>query len=347
MLHVAKMTTCVVPTFSSYFYTLDERPKARYREKLRMLGGMEDPYITASTIGDHSDQCLDWLSWPNVEYPDIYNYCITSPNSYSKEELKAYKSLDAYKYFVDGWVSDILVWTVPSHSKACVVSGKVKHSQKLSADPLQPWVAVENEGLVVCAHCNCMAGLGEACSHIAALLFLLEANSQKKKSLSCTSQPCYWLPPSFKSVPYVKICDTDFTNAQRKLKKITSVVTTVSQSSCLTTTKSSTTSSITTSVSELHGLFSELSEFGKPGLLSLVPEFSDAYVPLRSKGIVPPPLSDLYKEEFLSLCYPELLKKCEETFVNLSIEPQQAIAVEEKLGNSPTLKHGSGSEQDE
>ena len=36
---MAKMTTCVVPTFSSYFYTLDERPKARYREKLRMLWG--------------------------------------------------------------------------------------------------------------------------------------------------------------------------------------------------------------------------------------------------------------------------------------------------------------------
>ncbi len=30
-------------------------------------------------------------------------------------------------------------------------------------------------GAVSCAHCNCMAGLGEVCTHIAAALFYLEA----------------------------------------------------------------------------------------------------------------------------------------------------------------------------
>ena len=174
---------------------------------------MQEPYITISVISQ--EECMDWLTWPNVEYPDIYNYFITTP-SYTKQQLKAYKSLNGYKYFVDGWVSDILVWSVPSNPKVCVVSGKVKHSQRLSSTPLQPWIAVEEEGLVISAHCNC---LGEACSHVAALLFLLEANSQLKKSLPCTSQPCYWLPPTFKNVPFAKICDIDFMSAQRKRKK--------------------------------------------------------------------------------------------------------------------------------
>ena len=65
-----------------------------------------------------------------------------------------------------------------------------RHSQRLSATPLRPWVAVEKIGSVLCAHCNCMAGLGEACSHIAAALFVLEANVQARKSMSCMSLPC-------------------------------------------------------------------------------------------------------------------------------------------------------------
>jgi len=350
-----------------------------------MLGEMEDPYITSSKIHTDDAECLDWLKWPDVEYGDIFNYCITSPNGYSQEELKAYKSLDAYKFFVDGWVSDILVWVVPSQPKACVVTGRVRHSQKMLDDPLQPWVAVEKKGLVICAHCTCTAGLGEACSHVAALLFLLEANSQMKKSLSCTSQPCYWLPPSFKNVPYAEVCDVDFTSAPKKLKKLTSqttctsnaqssslakttvsqtsslakqpACTTVSQSSSLAKTTVSQTSSlakqamcttvsplslakksIAPSASELHSFFSALSEVGKPAILSIIPEFCEAYVPLRSTGAVPPPLSDLYKEEFLSLSYPDLLKECEEAFVNLSVEPHQAAVVEEKTREQSNSK---------
>ena len=155
-----------------------------------------------------STSLSDWLNWPNVEYPDIFNYLVTSVSNYTKQQLKAYKSLEGYKYFVDGWINDVIVWSLRLPN-ACVVYGTVKHSQKLSAKPLQTWVAVEKEGLVICAHCNCMAGLGEACSHVAALLFLLDANTQQKKNLSCTSQPCYWLPPTFKNVPFAKICDID------------------------------------------------------------------------------------------------------------------------------------------
>ncbi len=41
--------------------------------------------------------------------------------------------------------------------------GSVKLSQSLSATPAKPRVAVKVEGTVMCAHCTCMAGLGEAC----------------------------------------------------------------------------------------------------------------------------------------------------------------------------------------
>ena len=37
--------------------------------------------------------------------------------------------------------------------------------------PLKVWVATKGNREVRCSHCMCMAGLGEACSHVAAVLF--------------------------------------------------------------------------------------------------------------------------------------------------------------------------------
>ena len=65
-----------------------------------------------------------------------------------------------------------------------------------------------------------MAGLGEACSHISALLFSTEANTQTRKNTSCTSTSCTWLVPSLKKVEYAPICDIDFTTPQKRRKII-------------------------------------------------------------------------------------------------------------------------------
>ena len=52
---------------SSYYQALDETVKTRYNEKLKMLGGMKDPYVCISAI--HQQERMDWLTWPDVEYP--------------------------------------------------------------------------------------------------------------------------------------------------------------------------------------------------------------------------------------------------------------------------------------
>ena len=96
----------------------------------------------------------------------------------------------------------ISVFPIPCSSGTYFVIGHVKHSQRLLAFLAKPWVAVKMEWTIVCAHCTCTAGLGEACSHIAALLFTLEANTKHQKRMTCTSLPCSWSPPFFKDVPY-------------------------------------------------------------------------------------------------------------------------------------------------
>ena len=68
---------------------------------------------------------LEWQDWPEVQYPDIFNYLITTPSPYTMQELKAYNSLEGYKQFVDGWVSDVKVSAIPSVAdKLLIVHGK-------------------------------------------------------------------------------------------------------------------------------------------------------------------------------------------------------------------------------
>ena len=73
---------------------------------------------------------------------------------------------------------------------------------------------------MLCAHCSCMVGLGETCSHIAALLFAAETNTQLKGQFASTSLPCSWLPPSFQSVPSAEIVMSIFQSLLRSEKMI-------------------------------------------------------------------------------------------------------------------------------
>ena len=67
-------------------------------------------------------------------------------------------------------------YPIPSRAATFLVHARVRHSQRLSATLLRPWVAVKKIESVLCAHCNCMTGLGDACSHVAAVLFALECD---------------------------------------------------------------------------------------------------------------------------------------------------------------------------
>ena len=169
---------------------------------------------------------------------------------------------------------------------------QVKHSQRLSVPPAKVWISVERSGTVICGHCDCMAGLEEACSQIAAILFTFEVNVQATKSFSCTSMPCSWLPPSFKSVPFAAISDIDISDPERRMKA----------SSCSEPSSSTANTTglqkLAPTKSELDELFKTLSDTDtKPVILSLVPEYSDAFVPLYKKGTLPKPLTEYCEEK--------------------------------------------------
>ena len=113
-----------------------------------------------------------------------------------------------------------LFYTVGGGGDKMILIAKVRHSQSLTVPPLHPWIAAEKGGRILCSHCTCMAGLGEACSHIAALLFAAETHNRLYKDASCTSQLCAWLPPTMQNVKFTPISDINFTAPATKRKKI-------------------------------------------------------------------------------------------------------------------------------
>ena len=74
--------------FSKYFAELqNDADKRRYRDKVSVLGCQEDPYCRM----ERKDACtrsVEWVDWPNVFYPDVYNYLISTPSEYTHEGLQ-------------------------------------------------------------------------------------------------------------------------------------------------------------------------------------------------------------------------------------------------------------------
>lgn len=76
------------------------------------------------------------------------------------------------------------------------------------------------DGKILAGHCNCMAGLGETCSHVSSLLWVIAVGVEKRDSLTVTQKSAYWVMPSgIQSVSYAAIKDIDFIEKKRKASK--------------------------------------------------------------------------------------------------------------------------------
>ena len=69
-----------------------------------------------------------------------------------------------------------------------LVTAKVHHSKRMREKPLLPWIICECSGKILAVHCNCMAGLGETCSHVASLLWAIEAGVRVRDSMTVTQK---------------------------------------------------------------------------------------------------------------------------------------------------------------
>ena len=146
---------------SKYFHQLeDSEAKERYLKKLTIRDGeipLPDPYLCEGNWVDDVSQSQ--CQWPGTEYGDIYQYLVETPGPYTRDNMKAYKSLEAYNYFQSGHVQTVYYWAVAPDIPVCFLRAKVTPSQRAGTDAHEAWVCVDKgRGYVVSAHCKCLAG---------------------------------------------------------------------------------------------------------------------------------------------------------------------------------------------
>ena len=122
--NMASADTCSSASvaFSEYYADLTSPVKTRYCEKVLTCGF--DPYMLKE-----SECSEDLADYPSVEYPDIINYLVLQTSWITRQQMKAYKSMDAYNFFVSGWVNTIFTKPVAGTDKV-VVTVRVNHSQR-------------------------------------------------------------------------------------------------------------------------------------------------------------------------------------------------------------------------
>ena len=270
--------------------------KKRYQEKISEIG--VDPLLVPQS--KFSPECL-----PPVESMDLLSYLVLDTSFYTNTQFKAFRSLQAYNQMVSGFICSVQGYIV---NKRYVVRAKVRHSQRMNDPLVQLWIITNQEGTVISAHCTCMAGLGECCSHIASVLFYIEVWTRLTGKLTCTQVKCTWILPSFvKQIDYAEIKDINFKSAKKLKAEMEKSVSDCSlrkeESKNLNPCEIS-----KPSQAEMDQFYSSLNDCKvKPAVLSLIDPYQNHFVS-KTRGLKT--VRELFDEKYLKMNYSDLLKEC-------------------------------------
>ncbi|XP_076080580.1 uncharacterized protein LOC143051582 [Mytilus galloprovincialis] len=132
---------------------------------------------------------------PLVSHQDVESFLIhSSHRTGDNEKMLCYRQfIRGYNFFKENYVHDLMINSIDDDCESCYIRSKCYPSMKQQG-PYQQWILISKKTPVVVfkANCSCPAGLGEGCTHIAGLLFKLEACAQEKENTACTSKPCNW-----------------------------------------------------------------------------------------------------------------------------------------------------------
>ena len=206
---------------------------------------------------------------------------------------------------------------------------QVNHSQKMR-EKLTPWVIAEESGEVIAVHCDCMAGLGESCTHVASLLFAIESGVHIRDSMTVTQKKAYWvIPTGVKVVPYATVQQIRFCANKRSAYMMESLEYRSSSSptpsplpgpSPSPVISPSSTPRASKSPTPMRSIKApdqdQFKNFidslaccpSKPAILSLIEPHCLKYIPTSLDGSLPVCLAELFIPEYQKLNYGELLK---------------------------------------
>lgn len=142
---------------SEYAKTLNNEDLAFYLESLRVENDktLPDPFVLNKSQLQNNAKL-----WPDICYPDIYNYFVDSTNFYTKDEFKSYKSLEGFKFFIGRHVQPVMFHD-PEVDNLVYLMADVLPSQRQSGkkvDLYHTYLIAHKTGEIHTAHCTCMAG---------------------------------------------------------------------------------------------------------------------------------------------------------------------------------------------
>lgn len=107
-------------SLSSYQKGLSAADLGHYNSKLTLSNGhqLPDPYSIDQVLWTN-----DPINLPDVMWQDITTYLLDTPSSFTKDSIKAYRSLEAYNYFISGHVQDCYYYKVTD--EFCYIKAKV------------------------------------------------------------------------------------------------------------------------------------------------------------------------------------------------------------------------------
>ncbi|XP_070389189.1 uncharacterized protein [Dermacentor albipictus] len=297
---------------SDYAKSLPDPERSRYIIKIAKCGG-DDPLALSD---DHFTN--DVAFYPSVDRADIRDYLVHGTSFVTQDQLKSYKSLEAHNYVTSGLVEPPRVKVRDGN---VVVVGKVRHSQAFRDKLLLPWLLIKADGEVLCAHCTCMAGLGEACSHVGAVLFYLEAVVTRRDGQSCTDGQNAWLPPHLVSLECRPVAEMDFASSAMKKRRLDDTEAALRDPPSVEMPKPR--------EDEMLKFFSSLSKSeGRPVLLSLAQKFADPYIPLGLK--YPKLLLRNLQRKQCPISLEDVQAECRNVLQDLSIEPDVCVLIEKQ-----------------
>jgi len=175
--------------------------------------------------------------------------------------------------------------------------------------------------------------------HVAATMFYIEAAVKIRDSQNVTQVPAYWkLSASLEKATYSELRHIDFTSAAGLKKQFEDKLEVSDQTNIPVLKTPGKKKFDPPSSARLCSFMKSLSECkSKPVVLSLIPPYSDIYVPDVLKGDLPPVLTEVRNDSAFQLNYTELLQKAKG--IELTVSKQQADHVEaitrEQTSNRP------------
>ena len=167
-------------------YNIEEtggEAKSCYSEKIKLVNLDLCPYQIPANSWKNGP-----TKWPALEYPDIYHYLVETPGAFTRESMKNRKLLEAHNHFISGWVRTVYHYQ-KTGSNFVILKVEVMPSQPLNEDLYVQWIAANSLSTgIETADCTYMAGLGELCSHIGAVLFKRAVYTKN----ACTDEACKW-----------------------------------------------------------------------------------------------------------------------------------------------------------